>query len=180
MEFAAGVPHLLKGEVSDDAGTGIDVHSLRSPLGVVAGRCASAAEVIAAVVAPRSASGTRAWTSPVSGSYTSPWAPEVPRKCLPSTKWVNSRTAEGAWGRIMAACSRQVGVIRDGARQRRTAGCAREHAGVPGRRERRGGGASPQTGTAGLPRGDGPRRLAPGSWVRRGAMRVGSILVDNT
>ncbi|CAL2072918.1 protein of unknown function [Streptomyces murinus] len=57
---------------------------------------------------------------------------------------------------------------------------AAAHAGVPGRRERRGGGTSPQTGTAGLPRGDGPRRLAPGSWVRRGAMRVGSILVDNT
>lgn len=96
MEFAACVPHLLKGEVSDNAGTGIDVHSLHSPLGVVAGRCASAAEVRAAVVSPRSASGTRAWTSPVSGSYTSPWAPEVPRKCLPSTKWVNWRTAEGA------------------------------------------------------------------------------------
>ncbi|KOG50134.1 methylmalonate-semialdehyde dehydrogenase [Streptomyces virginiae] len=37
VEFAAGVPHLLKGEFTDNAGTGIDVHSLRSPLGVVAG-----------------------------------------------------------------------------------------------------------------------------------------------
>jgi malonate-semialdehyde dehydrogenase (acetylating)/methylmalonate-semialdehyde dehydrogenase len=37
VEFAAGAPHLLKGEFSDDAGTGIDVHSLRQPLGVVAG-----------------------------------------------------------------------------------------------------------------------------------------------
>ncbi|MFD7528847.1 CoA-acylating methylmalonate-semialdehyde dehydrogenase [Streptomyces sp. NPDC059849] len=37
VEFAAGVPHLLKGEFSDSAGTGIDVHSLRAPLGVVAG-----------------------------------------------------------------------------------------------------------------------------------------------
>ncbi|MFF7076483.1 CoA-acylating methylmalonate-semialdehyde dehydrogenase [Streptomyces lavendulae] len=36
-EFAAGIPHLLKGEFTDNAGTGIDVHSLRSPLGVVAG-----------------------------------------------------------------------------------------------------------------------------------------------
>ena len=37
VEFAAGAPHLLKGEFSDEAGTGIDVHSLRQPLGVVAG-----------------------------------------------------------------------------------------------------------------------------------------------
>jgi malonate-semialdehyde dehydrogenase (acetylating)/methylmalonate-semialdehyde dehydrogenase len=37
VEFAAGAPHLLKGEFSDDAGAGIDVHSLRQPLGVVAG-----------------------------------------------------------------------------------------------------------------------------------------------
>ncbi|KAB7846910.1 CoA-acylating methylmalonate-semialdehyde dehydrogenase [Streptomyces mobaraensis] len=37
VEFAAGVPHLLKGEFTDNAGTGIDVHSLRRPLGVTAG-----------------------------------------------------------------------------------------------------------------------------------------------
>ncbi|MFE2721699.1 CoA-acylating methylmalonate-semialdehyde dehydrogenase [Kitasatospora sp. NPDC059327] len=37
VEFAAGVPHLLKGEFTDSAGTGIDVYSLRQPLGVVAG-----------------------------------------------------------------------------------------------------------------------------------------------
>jgi malonate-semialdehyde dehydrogenase (acetylating)/methylmalonate-semialdehyde dehydrogenase len=37
LEFAIGVPHLLKGEYSDSAGTGIDVYSLRQPLGVVAG-----------------------------------------------------------------------------------------------------------------------------------------------
>lgn len=37
VEFAAGIPHLLKGEFTDNASTGIDVHSLRSPLGVVAG-----------------------------------------------------------------------------------------------------------------------------------------------
>ncbi|MBT3088243.1 CoA-acylating methylmalonate-semialdehyde dehydrogenase [Streptomyces sp. CYG21] len=37
VEFAAGVPHLLKGEFTDNAGAGIDVHSLRRPLGVVAG-----------------------------------------------------------------------------------------------------------------------------------------------
>ena len=37
VEFAAGAPHLLKGEFTTSAGTGIDVHSLRQPLGVVAG-----------------------------------------------------------------------------------------------------------------------------------------------
>ncbi|GAA0419041.1 CoA-acylating methylmalonate-semialdehyde dehydrogenase [Streptomyces luteireticuli] len=37
VEFAAGIPHLLKGEFTDNAGGGIDVHSLRAPLGVVAG-----------------------------------------------------------------------------------------------------------------------------------------------
>lgn len=37
VEFAAGAPHLLKGEFSAGAGTGVDVHSLRQPLGVVAG-----------------------------------------------------------------------------------------------------------------------------------------------
>ncbi|MFF0742752.1 CoA-acylating methylmalonate-semialdehyde dehydrogenase [Streptomyces sp. NPDC004111] len=37
VEFAAGIPHLIKGEFTDNAGTGIDVHSLRSPLGVIAG-----------------------------------------------------------------------------------------------------------------------------------------------
>ena len=37
IEFSAGAPHLLKGEFSAGAGTGIDVHSLRQPLGVVAG-----------------------------------------------------------------------------------------------------------------------------------------------
>jgi malonate-semialdehyde dehydrogenase (acetylating)/methylmalonate-semialdehyde dehydrogenase len=37
LEFAIGIPHLLKGEFSESAGTGIDVYSLRQPLGVVAG-----------------------------------------------------------------------------------------------------------------------------------------------
>ncbi|MGV2984201.1 CoA-acylating methylmalonate-semialdehyde dehydrogenase [Microbacterium sp. AGC85] len=37
IEFAAGAPHLLKGEYSSGAGTGIDVYSMRQPLGVVAG-----------------------------------------------------------------------------------------------------------------------------------------------
>lgn len=37
VEFATAAPHLLKGEYSDSVGTGIDVYSMRLPLGVVAG-----------------------------------------------------------------------------------------------------------------------------------------------
>ena len=37
VEFAAGAPHLLKGEYSSSVGTGVDVYSMRQPLGVVAG-----------------------------------------------------------------------------------------------------------------------------------------------
>lgn len=37
VEFAAGIPHLLKGDFTDNAGSGIDVHSLRRPIGVTAG-----------------------------------------------------------------------------------------------------------------------------------------------
>src|SRR6202161_2058416 len=36
-EFACGIPHLLKGEYSEGAGPGIDLFSIRQPLGVVAG-----------------------------------------------------------------------------------------------------------------------------------------------
>ncbi|MCD9194395.1 hypothetical protein LUZ64_24710 [Streptomyces albireticuli] len=37
VEFAAGIPHLLKGEFTDNAGGGIDVHSPRRPSGVKEG-----------------------------------------------------------------------------------------------------------------------------------------------
>src|SRR5256885_4562309 len=37
VEFACGMPHLLKGEFSAGAGPGIDLYSLRPPLGGVAG-----------------------------------------------------------------------------------------------------------------------------------------------
>jgi malonate-semialdehyde dehydrogenase (acetylating) / methylmalonate-semialdehyde dehydrogenase len=37
VEFACGIPHLLKGEYTDQIGGGIDNWSLRQPLGVVAG-----------------------------------------------------------------------------------------------------------------------------------------------
>ncbi|MEX2658618.1 MAG: CoA-acylating methylmalonate-semialdehyde dehydrogenase [Acidimicrobiales bacterium] len=37
VEFACGIAHLLKGGHSEQAATGVDVHSLRQPLGVVAG-----------------------------------------------------------------------------------------------------------------------------------------------
>ena len=36
-EFCFGAPHLLKGEFTEGAGPGIDMYSLRQPLGVVAG-----------------------------------------------------------------------------------------------------------------------------------------------
>src|SRR6476659_5079419 len=35
VEFACGMPHLLKGSMSENASTGVDVHSVRQPLGVV-------------------------------------------------------------------------------------------------------------------------------------------------
>ncbi len=37
IEFACGIPHALKGEYTFGAGPGIDVYSMRQPLGVVAG-----------------------------------------------------------------------------------------------------------------------------------------------
>jgi malonate-semialdehyde dehydrogenase (acetylating)/methylmalonate-semialdehyde dehydrogenase len=37
VEFACGIPHLLKGEYSDQVSTGVDLFSFREPLGVVAG-----------------------------------------------------------------------------------------------------------------------------------------------
>ncbi|MBZ8134841.1 CoA-acylating methylmalonate-semialdehyde dehydrogenase [Afifella sp. IM 167] len=37
VEFACGIPHLMKGEFSESAGPGIDMYSMRQPLGVVAG-----------------------------------------------------------------------------------------------------------------------------------------------
>jgi malonate-semialdehyde dehydrogenase (acetylating)/methylmalonate-semialdehyde dehydrogenase len=35
VEFACGMPHLLKGAFSENVSTGVDVHSVRRPLGVV-------------------------------------------------------------------------------------------------------------------------------------------------
>ena len=37
VEFACGIPHLMKGEYSDNVSSGIDVYSMRQPLGVCAG-----------------------------------------------------------------------------------------------------------------------------------------------
>lgn len=37
VEFACGIPHLLKGEHSENVGTGIDSYTLRQPVGVCAG-----------------------------------------------------------------------------------------------------------------------------------------------
>ena len=37
VEFACGIPHLLKGEFSENVGSGIDSYSMRQPVGVCAG-----------------------------------------------------------------------------------------------------------------------------------------------
>jgi malonate-semialdehyde dehydrogenase (acetylating)/methylmalonate-semialdehyde dehydrogenase len=37
LEFACGIPHLLKGAYSEQVSTGVDVYQIRQPLGVVAG-----------------------------------------------------------------------------------------------------------------------------------------------
>src|SRR6202041_1384166 len=37
VEFACGIPQLLKGEFTEGVSTGVNVHSIRQPLGVVAG-----------------------------------------------------------------------------------------------------------------------------------------------
>ncbi len=37
VEFACGIPHLIKGEFSDQVGTGVDTYSMRQALGVCAG-----------------------------------------------------------------------------------------------------------------------------------------------
>ena len=37
VEFACGIPHLLKGETTENVAGGVDAYSLRQPLGVVAG-----------------------------------------------------------------------------------------------------------------------------------------------
>jgi malonate-semialdehyde dehydrogenase (acetylating) / methylmalonate-semialdehyde dehydrogenase len=37
VEFATGIAHLMKGEFTDSAGPGIDIYSMRQPLGVAAG-----------------------------------------------------------------------------------------------------------------------------------------------
>ncbi|HEY7656109.1 MAG TPA: CoA-acylating methylmalonate-semialdehyde dehydrogenase [Burkholderiales bacterium] len=37
VEFACGIPHLLKGEHSENVGSGVDCHTVRQPVGVCAG-----------------------------------------------------------------------------------------------------------------------------------------------
>ncbi|MDA8107234.1 MAG: CoA-acylating methylmalonate-semialdehyde dehydrogenase [Betaproteobacteria bacterium] len=37
VEFACGIPHLLKGEYSENVGTTVDTHTVRQPVGVCAG-----------------------------------------------------------------------------------------------------------------------------------------------
>ena len=37
VEFACGIPHLIKGEYNDQVGTGVDTYSMRQPMGVCVG-----------------------------------------------------------------------------------------------------------------------------------------------
>ncbi|MDH3440900.1 MAG: CoA-acylating methylmalonate-semialdehyde dehydrogenase, partial [Gammaproteobacteria bacterium] len=37
VEFACGIPHLIKGEFNDQVGTGVDTYSMRQPVGICAG-----------------------------------------------------------------------------------------------------------------------------------------------
>ncbi len=37
VEFACGIPHLLKGEYSEQVGTGVDCYNVRQPIGICAG-----------------------------------------------------------------------------------------------------------------------------------------------
>ncbi len=37
VDFACGIPHLLKGGFSENVSTGVDAYSIRQPIGVVAG-----------------------------------------------------------------------------------------------------------------------------------------------
>jgi malonate-semialdehyde dehydrogenase (acetylating)/methylmalonate-semialdehyde dehydrogenase len=37
VEFACGIPHLMRGEFTEDVGTGVDAYSIRQPVGVCAG-----------------------------------------------------------------------------------------------------------------------------------------------
>ena len=37
VDFACGIPHLLKGSFSENVSTGVDAFSIRQPVGVVAG-----------------------------------------------------------------------------------------------------------------------------------------------
>jgi len=37
VDFACGIPHLIKGEYSDQVGTGVDTYSMRQPMGVCVG-----------------------------------------------------------------------------------------------------------------------------------------------
>ena len=37
VEFSCGIPHLMRGEFTEDVGTGVDAYSIRQPVGVCAG-----------------------------------------------------------------------------------------------------------------------------------------------
>ena len=54
VEFACGIPHLLKGGFSENVSTGVDAYSIRQPLGVAAGTTAVVTRVTATSPAGKS------------------------------------------------------------------------------------------------------------------------------
>ncbi len=69
IEFCIGAPHLLKGEFTDSAGPGIDMYSMRQPVGVAAGMSVNSSTI----------------SSSVSNSRTSPSSPSSSSELAPSS-----------------------------------------------------------------------------------------------
>ena len=114
LEFACGVPHLLKGGFSEQASTGVDVYQIRQPLGVVAGhhavqlpghgaRCGCSATPSRA--ATRSSSSRPRRTRPPRCSWPSSCArPACPRACSTSSRATRSRSTRSSSTRTSPPC----------------------------------------------------------------------------
>ena len=80
VEYACGIPTLLKGEYSDQVSTGVDVYSFRQPLGVVAGslRSTSRSWCRCGCTRLRSRAATRSSSSRASAiPPRRPWSPSL-------------------------------------------------------------------------------------------------------
>ena len=114
LEFACGVPHLLKGGFSEQASTGVDVYQIRQPLGVVAGITpfnfpAMVPDVDvrqrASRAATRSSSSRPRRTRPPRCSSPSSCArPACPRACSTSSRATRSRSTRSSSTRTSRPC----------------------------------------------------------------------------